>query len=226
MFIKGSGHSHSLEGGAGLRGVGYSSVSSVGGREFTGPVGIEIRPVGHRQYFSGRRPDHHGGDTLRLITLHRLIQFRLHDVLHTEVYGKAGIQPIAGGDVLMAQGNHLSLARIGFGYAPTSRTGEAGIQHGLDALLAVVICAAHKTKHMGSQPIAGVHAKLILLAVSKNGPAYTGQHLALFAGEARFVHSQIEGLQIRRNFLPFFPWHFPFENHITVGAHLAGIGLK
>ena len=92
----------------------------------------------------------------------------------------------------MAQGNHLTFARIGFSYAPTARTGEARIQHGLNALLAVMIRATHKTKHMGSQPVARVHAKLILLAISKNGPAHTGQHLALFAGEARFVHSEIE----------------------------------
>ena len=126
------------------------------------------------------------------MTFHRLIQFGFHDVLHAKVNGKAGIQSVTGGDVLMAQGNHLTLARIGFGYAPTTRASEARIQHGLDALLAVMIGAAHKTEHMGSQPVAGVNAKLILLAISKNGPAHTGQHLALFAGEAGFVHSEIE----------------------------------
>ena len=160
------------------------------------------------------------------MALHRLIQFRLHDMLHAKVNGKTGVQSVSGGDVLMAQGNHLTLARIGFSNPPTAGAGEPGIQHRLDALFSVMIGSTYETKHVRSQSVSGIHTELILLTVGKNRLTHAGQHLALFTSEAGFIHSEIELLQIRRNFLPFLPRHFPLEYDITIRTHLPGIALK
>ena len=78
------------------------------------------------------------------------------------------MQAVTRGNVLLTQGDYFPLAGIDFGDTPAAGAHEFTVEHALNALLAAMIHATHKTEHVRSVMFAGVDAQLVFLEIGKN----------------------------------------------------------
>ncbi len=150
---------------------------------------------------------------------HRLGELGLDDVLHAGIDGEHHVQPVARGDILLAQRDNFPLAGIGFGDAPTAGAHEFAIEHALDAFLAAMVDAADETEHVRGVMFAGVNAQLIFLAIGENRLSpKTPKRKALFSGKLGFIQPQLHIAQRALRLFPNFARHFALEDDVAIGA--------